>query len=115
MATVVDGQLEQKPDGDDGGEDRDGHGKGRPCGSLLDHRSRKEHWGQGLELPEACATTVTGAIETSAVQTDHQVKLDPAQEEQDKNDNENDADDAHQFTLGLMAWMLEGLDDAGSA
>jgi SAM-dependent methyltransferase len=27
----------------------------------------------------------------------------------------NDADDAHQFTLGLMGWMLEGLDAAGRA
>ncbi len=27
----------------------------------------------------------------------------------------NDADDAHRFVLGLMAWMLEGLDDAGRA
>ena len=26
-----------------------------------------------------------------------------------------DADDAHQFVLGLMGWMLEGLDDAGRA
>jgi SAM-dependent methyltransferase len=26
-----------------------------------------------------------------------------------------DADDAHQFTLGLMGWMLEGLDGAGRA
>ena len=25
----------------------------------------------------------------------------------------NDADDAHQFALGLLAWMLEGLDAAG--
>lgn len=25
----------------------------------------------------------------------------------------NDADDAHRFVLGLMGWMLEGLDDAG--
>ena len=25
----------------------------------------------------------------------------------------NDADDAHRFALGLMGWMLEGLDDAG--
>jgi len=25
----------------------------------------------------------------------------------------NDADDAHAFVLGLMGWMLEGLDDAG--
>jgi SAM-dependent methyltransferase len=25
----------------------------------------------------------------------------------------SDADDAHQFVLGLMGWMLEGLDDAG--
>jgi SAM-dependent methyltransferase len=27
----------------------------------------------------------------------------------------NDADDAHRFVLGLMGWMLEGLDDAGRA
>ena len=27
----------------------------------------------------------------------------------------NDADDAHRFALGLMGWMLEGLDDAGRA
>ena len=27
----------------------------------------------------------------------------------------NDADDAHRFTLGLMGWMLEGLDDTGRA
>jgi SAM-dependent methyltransferase len=27
----------------------------------------------------------------------------------------NDADDAHRFVLGLMAWMLEGLDGAGRA
>ncbi len=27
----------------------------------------------------------------------------------------NDADDAHQFTLGLMGWMIEGLDAAGRA
>ncbi len=27
----------------------------------------------------------------------------------------NDADDAQRFTLGLMGWMLEGLDDAGRA
>ena len=27
----------------------------------------------------------------------------------------NQADDAHRFVLGLMAWMLEGLDDAGRA
>ena len=26
-----------------------------------------------------------------------------------------DADDAHRFVLGLMGWMLEGLDDAGRA
>jgi hypothetical protein len=26
-----------------------------------------------------------------------------------------DADDAHQFVLGLMGWMLEALDDAGRA
>jgi hypothetical protein len=25
----------------------------------------------------------------------------------------NNADDAHQFVLGLMGWMLQGLDDAG--
>jgi hypothetical protein len=25
----------------------------------------------------------------------------------------NDADDAHRLVLGLMGWMLEGLDDAG--
>jgi SAM-dependent methyltransferase len=27
----------------------------------------------------------------------------------------NNADDAHQFVLGLMGWMLEGLDDTGRA
>jgi len=27
----------------------------------------------------------------------------------------HDADDAHRFVLGLMGWMLEGLDDAGRA
>lgn len=27
----------------------------------------------------------------------------------------NEADDAHRFVLGLMAWMLQGLDDAGRA
>jgi SAM-dependent methyltransferase len=27
----------------------------------------------------------------------------------------NDAEDAHRFVLGLMGWMLEGLDDAGRA
>lgn len=27
----------------------------------------------------------------------------------------NDADDAHRFVLGLMGWMLQGLDDAGNA
>jgi SAM-dependent methyltransferase len=27
----------------------------------------------------------------------------------------NDADDAHRFVLGLMGWMLGGLDDAGRA
>ena len=27
----------------------------------------------------------------------------------------NDADDAHQFALGLLGWMLEGLDAAGRA
>ncbi len=27
----------------------------------------------------------------------------------------NDADDAHGFVLGLMGWMLQGLDDAGRA
>jgi SAM-dependent methyltransferase len=27
----------------------------------------------------------------------------------------NDADDAHRFVLGLMGWMLDGLDDAGRA
>jgi SAM-dependent methyltransferase len=27
----------------------------------------------------------------------------------------NDADDAHRFVLGLMGWMLEGLDDSGRA
>ena len=27
----------------------------------------------------------------------------------------NDADDAHRFVLGLMGWMLEGLDDDGRA
>jgi SAM-dependent methyltransferase len=27
----------------------------------------------------------------------------------------NDADDAHRFVLGLMGWMLEGLDDTGRA
>jgi SAM-dependent methyltransferase len=27
----------------------------------------------------------------------------------------DDADDAHRFVLGLMGWMLEGLDDAGRA
>jgi SAM-dependent methyltransferase len=27
----------------------------------------------------------------------------------------NDADDAHRFVLGLMGWMLQGLDDAGRA
>jgi SAM-dependent methyltransferase len=27
----------------------------------------------------------------------------------------NDADDAHRFVLGLMGWMLTGLDDAGHA
>ncbi len=27
----------------------------------------------------------------------------------------NDADDAHRFALGLMGWMLEGLDDASRA
>lgn len=27
----------------------------------------------------------------------------------------NDADDAHRFILGLLGWMLEGLDDAGRA
>ena len=27
----------------------------------------------------------------------------------------NDADDAHRFVLGLMDWMLEGLDDTGRA
>jgi SAM-dependent methyltransferase len=27
----------------------------------------------------------------------------------------NDADDAHRFVLGLMGWMLEGLDEAGRA
>ena len=27
----------------------------------------------------------------------------------------HDADDAHQFALGLMGWMLQGLDDAGRA
>lgn len=27
----------------------------------------------------------------------------------------NDADDAHRFVLGLMGWMLNGLDDAGRA
>ncbi|MGH3368401.1 MAG: SAM-dependent methyltransferase, partial [Nocardioidaceae bacterium] len=27
----------------------------------------------------------------------------------------NDAHDAHRFVLGLMGWMLEGLDDAGRA
>jgi SAM-dependent methyltransferase len=27
----------------------------------------------------------------------------------------NNADDAHQFVLGLMGWMLQGLDDAGRA
>jgi hypothetical protein len=26
-----------------------------------------------------------------------------------------DADDAHRFVLGLMGWMLEGLDDSGRA
>jgi hypothetical protein len=25
----------------------------------------------------------------------------------------NDADDAHTFVLGLMGWMLQGLDEAG--
>jgi hypothetical protein len=27
----------------------------------------------------------------------------------------NQADDAHRFVLGLMAWMLQGLDGAGRA
>jgi hypothetical protein len=27
----------------------------------------------------------------------------------------NDADDAHRFVLGLMGWMLGGLDDVGRA
>jgi hypothetical protein len=27
----------------------------------------------------------------------------------------NDADDAHRFALGLMGWMLAGLDEAGRA
>jgi hypothetical protein len=27
----------------------------------------------------------------------------------------NDADDAYRFVLGLLGWMLEGLDDAGRA
>ena len=26
-----------------------------------------------------------------------------------------DADDAHRFVLGLMGWMLDGLDDTGRA